>query len=154
VSFDVKTLSQTKSKETGLPLCDWVLALESASHSLQATNIEFKNLKYIVLASSSPAQFTTMARLIYQYAKSYPKGAQTLEMFFNYVNNSSFDLPGWIEAVTYFHDWLTSKNRKIDFYAMLGYLECCAAAPEAAEPGQTLRTIVKYMLETWDYDAG
>jgi hypothetical protein len=154
VSFDLKNIAHIKNQQTGHPFQDWFLSIESASLSLKSANVDDTGLEHVVLASATPTQFTTFARLLYQYAKSYPKGDQTLEIFFNFVNASNFDLSGWIDATTYLHDWLLTHNRKIDFHPMLGYLECCAAAPEARDPGQTLRSVATYMLETWDYEAG
>jgi hypothetical protein len=127
-------------------------ALESARLSLKFIDIDYKSLEILALASRSPAHFTVLSRLIYQYGKSHPNGDQISDVILGMVNNSPFSLPDWIEAIDHFNTWLAENHRKVDFLPMLKYLECCIAAPDARESGQTLTALITDMLNVSGYD--
>jgi len=150
--FDVRELSRKKSLESGVVESDWLRALESARQSLKFIDIDFQSLEHFALASRTPERFTLLTRLIYQYGKSHPHGDQVGEMIFEFVNASPFALSDWIDAIAFFHGWLEKHGRKIDFYPMLKYLECCVASPEAKEGGVTFSALVEDMLTVIGYE--
>ncbi len=152
--FNPHELSSRMSLKTQHSEEEWFKSLESARHSLGVLKVDQQTMENIAKASSSPAEFTVVARLIYQHGKSYPHGDQILELLLRYVNSYPFSLADWISSTNYFHGWLIENKRKIDFLPMIKYLECCAAAPEAKETGQTLLALVQDMLKHFDYEAG
>src|SRR4051794_34053606 len=124
--FNVRALGNQKHHETGHAEVDWLTALESARQSLRFVEIDYGDLELIALASRSPAKFTVMSRLIYQYGKSYPfhsEGDQITDVILNGVNASPFTLADWIDAIDGFYSWLVKNGRKVDFLPMLKYLE-------------------------------
>lgn len=152
MSFDVRTLAIQKSGQTQYSELEWLRALESARQSLKFIAIDYQSLELIAQASQSPGKFTVMARLIYQYGKTYPNADQLSDAIFEFVNDSPFALSDWIDALEYFYGWLEQNGRKVDFLAMLKYLQCCVASPDAREGGQTLISLVKDMLAVCDYE--
>ncbi len=152
MKYDVRSLAERKHLETQHPLLDWTRAFESARQSLKMIEIDYGTLEQIALASQSPSQFTVIVRLIYQYGKSYPHGKEVADFILDTVNESSFSLPDWLEAIEYFYHWLQKNQRKVDFLPMLKYLECCAAAPDAKEGGQTFSALVEDMLAVAGYE--
>jgi hypothetical protein len=152
MNFDVRSLASQKHHETKHAEVDWLKALESARQSLKFIEIDYQSLEYFALASKAPSQFTVIARLIYQYGKSYPHGVLISDLILGYVNDSLFSLSDWIEAIEYFYRWLEKQERKTDFLPMLKYLECCAASPDARESGQTLSALIQDMLQFIGYE--
>ena len=152
MNFNVRSIAALKYKETQYPEVDWVKALESARQSLKFIEIDYQSLELIAMACRSPAQFTVITRLIYQYGKSHPHGALISELILKNVNDSPFSLSDWIAAIEYFYQWLETNHRKTDFLPMLKYLECCVVSPEAKEGGQTLTSLVGDMLRVIGYE--
>lgn len=152
MSFEVSSLANKKSAETKHDRIDWVKALESARLSLKFTDINYQSLEAIALASRSPAKFTAISRLIYQYGKSHLNGANITDLILESTNESPFSLSDWIDAIEHFYLWLEKNNRKIDFLTMLEYLQCCVASPDAKEGGQTLSALLEDMLNVHGYD--
>jgi len=150
--FDVRRLSERKHGETHHEPVEWLRALESARQSLKFVDIDFNALELIALASGTPAKFTLMSRLIYQYGKSHPHGDQISELILQFVNDSPFSLADWVDAIEYFHRWLIDNGRKVDFLPMLKYLECCVASADAREGGQTFVALIEDMLAVCGYE--
>ena len=154
MSFDPQKLADSKFEQSELKRSEWLLTFESADLSLKQLNVDYQLLEHLAVASRTPEQFTIVARLIYQHAKSNRTGAIISEKILALVNRSPFSLGDWIGSVEYFHQWLVASGKKIDFSAMLEYLECCAASPEARKGRHTLIAVVQDMLDTHGYDAG
>jgi hypothetical protein len=152
MKFDVRVLAARKHAESGHDEVDWLRALESARQSLKFVEIDYESLERIALASRTPAQFTLLTRLIYQYGKSHPNGDLISEVILKYASESPFSLSDWLAAIEYFHGWLEQNGRKIDFLPMLKYLECCIAAPDARESGQTFVALIEDMLKVSGYE--
>ncbi len=152
MTFDVRTLAAQRHRETQHAEVDWIMSLESARQSLKFVEIDYQSLEYLALASRSPGQFTVVVRLIYQYGKSHPHGELISDVILGYVNESPFSLSDWLDAIEYFNGWLEKNGRKIDFLPMLKYLECCIAAPDAKESGQTLGALIQDMLNVIGYE--
>ncbi len=150
--YDVRDLSREKSQESGASETEWLRALESARQSLKFVDIDFQSLEHFARASRTPEKFTVLTRLIYQYGKSHPHGDQIAEVIFDFVNDSPFALADWIDAIAFFHAYLERNGRKIDFFPMLKYLECCVASPEAKEGGTTFSALVEDMLTVVGYE--
>ena len=152
MSFDVRALASRRFNETKHAEVEWAMALESARQSLKFIDIDYESLEHFAVASRSPAQFTILARLIYQYGKSHPNGTQISELIIGFVNESPFSLSDWIDAIEFFNRWLENKNRKTDFLPMLKYLECCVASQDAKESGQTLGALIEDYLNVVGYE--
>ncbi len=152
MGFDIATLAAQKNRETNHESTEWLKALESAQLSLKFTGISLKNLEQIALGSRSPAKFTAISRLIYQYGKSHAHGAKISERLIELSNESPFSLGDWIDAIDFFYQWLNQRKRKTDFLIMLEYLQCCVASPEAQEGGQSFTSLVEDMLTVCGYD--
>lgn len=150
--FNVKSLAAKKHLETGHAEVEWFKALESARQSLEFAQIDFRELELIVHASATPAKFTVMSRLIYQYSKSHLQADRITGVILGLVNDSAFSLVEWIDAIDHFNTWLSEEKRKADFLHMLQYLDCCAASPEAREGGQTLAELLADMLNLAGYE--
>lgn len=151
MSFVISQLAEQKHQETKHSLEEWTKALESAEQSLGFLRVNMSSLSHIAKASRSPAKFTTITRLLYQYGKTHPKGEQIADSFLQAANNSSFSLNDWIEATDYFYTWLQTHKRKSDLHSMLQYMECCVASPDAKDGGQTFLALVADMLATCGY---
>ena len=152
MNFDVRALTDLKRVETRHEGVDWLRALESARQSLKFIDIDYESLERLALASRSPHQFTVLSRLIYQYGRSHPQGAQIADLLFSLTNESSFSLADWLDAIQGFYDWLQKNGRKVDFLPMLEYLKCCSVSPDAREAGQTLGGLVEDMLRVCGYE--
>ncbi len=154
MTFDACALAREKHLETGHGEAEWENALENARMSLKTGAVDCQGLAHIARASRSPEKFTSMARLIYQCTKARPGGGRVADALFGCVNSSPFSLSDWIDAIDYFYRWLVEGRRKVDFFPMIKYLECCVAAPDAKKNGQTLRALVEDMLDIFGYEAG
>jgi hypothetical protein len=152
MNFDVRALAARKHVATQLPEVDWLRALESARQSLKFVEIDYESLEHIAVASRTPAQFTVITRLIYQYGKSHPNGELISELILKSASESPFSLTDWLGAIEYFNGWLVREGRKVDFLPMLKYLECCVASPDAREGGQTFVSLIEDMLRVSGYE--
>ncbi len=152
--FNVRILAQRKYQESGIEESSWLKVFESAQQTLKEFEVDYQIIEYIALASRTPEQFAVMSRLIYQFIKSNASGEQVTEMFLNLVNQSPFAIGDWIDSINYFHQWLISNRKKIDFVPMLQYLECCVASPDAKKGRHTLLALVEDMLAVHGYEAG
>jgi hypothetical protein len=150
--FEVKALAEQRHQETKQSEVEWMRALESARQSLRFIDIDLPSLEKFALASKSSAQFTVLVRLIYQYGKSHPFGDQISELILRMTNESPFSLSEWIDSVDYFYSWLIRHGRKVDFLAMLKYLQCCAVSPDARQGGQTFSSLLEDMLQVCGYE--
>ncbi len=154
MSFDSGALAKRRHGSTGHDEADWQKALENARVSLKVIDVDSQTLTHIALGCREPAKLTLMTRLIYQYAKAHPSGEPISDLLFKSVNTSPFGLSDWIDAIDYFHRWLTDRNRKIDLLPMIKYLDCCGESGDAKKTGQTLAALVEHMLDTFGYEAG
>jgi hypothetical protein len=152
MSFSVNHLATQKEAETQHTMLDWAKCLESARQGLKFIEIDYQSLEYFALASRSPAQFTVLVRLIYQYGRSHLHGDLIADLILEYVDESPFSLSDWLDAIEFFYRWLQGNQRKIDFLAMLKYLSCCVESRDAQESGQTFAELIKDMLHTFDYE--
>ena len=115
--------------------------------------IDYKSLQRLAMACRSPHTLVTLTRLLYQYDKSHPDGGERIaESLFEMCDDSPFGLSDWLDAIEHFYNWLQLHSRVIDFAAMLKYMQCCIAAPDAKEPGQTFAGLITDMLEVCGYE--
>lgn len=152
MAYDVRDLAGRKAAETQQDEMEWLRVLETARQSLRFVEIDYQSLENIALASGTPAKFTTVVRLIYQYGKSHPTSESISGLILQYANDSQFSLSDWIDAIHFFHDWLRHKNRRVDLLAIIQYLQCCAVSPDAKEGGQSFCDLVKDMFDVHGYD--
>jgi hypothetical protein len=151
MSFDPQTLAALKEQETKHSRVEWSQAFKTARQSLKYRDARNKDLRLIALASSSPAKFTTVTRLMYQYSKLHPLNPPVGEVLLQEVDQSPYSMGDWIDTIDRFHNWLSDRERKVDFLAMLNYLDCCAASSEATEGGQKFSEVLDFMLQVFGY---
>ncbi len=152
MSFDVRALAAQKHQETQHEELEWTRALESARQSLKQMDIDDSSLELLALASSMPAKFTVICRLIYQHGKSHLQSDRISDFLFELIDTSDFTLSDWLNAIECLCRWLKERDQKIDFFSLLKYLECCVASSEAQASGQTLFELAQNMLRVYGYE--
>lgn len=150
-SLNIKDLAFQKSKEIASFEHEWTRALKWAQVTLSQSVLSEEGFKQLVLASNKPEKFTLLIRLIYSYSKQNPHREPAPAKLQCLVDSTSFTMSDWVDAIFYFHHWLENNHRKINFLSMLNYLECCSNSPDANEPGQTLESLLRDMLNLFDY---
>jgi len=68
------------------------------------------------------------------------------------VDNSPFSLRDWLVALETFIVWLDHKDRRAEFSALIGYLECCSSAAAARSPRANLSATLAEMLDTYGFE--
>ena len=154
MTAELQDLAEAKAEQSGESKDIWFKTLESARTSLKNDMLSDEALEAIARASKSPEKLMVLMRLIYQFTKKHPNDAPIVEQIFRRVNNTQYSLSDWIDAIAYFHSWLTERKLKIDLQPMIRYLTCCTEAPDAAKSGHALVALAEDMLATYDYEAG
>jgi hypothetical protein len=78
-------------------------------------------------------------------------GVNGIDLFFRVVDHSNYSLSAWLNAITYFHEWLSLQNRTTSFQKMLGYLQCCEDSPENKDIDHRFMDLVEEMIKTHGY---
>lgn len=130
---------------------EWRLPLEHARTTISDKHLSDRNLIRLTKGRCTIPHLELMVKLLYQDSKERPVGVPGIDQFFRVVDYSQFALFDWLEAVTYFHQWLEKQNRKTPFLKMLGYLQCCEESPENKDIQKNFVDLVEEMLTEHGY---
>jgi hypothetical protein len=130
---------------------EWRIPLDHARVCISDKFLTDKNLIRLTKGRCTIAHLELMTKLLYQDAKERPVGVTGIDQFFKIYDLSDFDLYEWLEAITFFNEWMQTRNRKFQFLKMLGYLQCCEESPENKNIKYNFVDLVKDMLEEHDF---
>lgn len=130
---------------------EWRVPLEHARASVPDKLLSDRNLIRLTKGRCKIPHLELMVKLLYQDSKERPVGVPGIDQFFKVVDHSEFALFDWLEAITYFQNWLESENRKTPFLKMLGYLQCCEESPENKDIQKNFVELVREMIEEHGY---
>lgn len=131
---------------------EWRLPLDHARTSIPERFLSDKNLIRLTKGRCTIPHLELMVKLLYQDSKERPVGTTGIDQFFRVYDLSDFDLFEWLEAITFFCDWMNARNRKFQFLKMLGYLQCCEESPENKNIKYIFVELVKDMLEQHGFE--
>lgn len=130
---------------------EWRSPLEYARTTLSDKHLTDRNLIRLTKGRCTIPHLQLMVKLLYQDAKERPVGIPGIDQFFKVVDHSEFALFDWLEAVTFFSNWLEKENRKTPFFKMLGYLQCCEESPENKDIQKNFVELVEEMIKEHGY---
>ena len=130
---------------------EWAPVLEHARASIPHQFLSDRNLVRLTKGAATIPQTELLIKLLYQDAKERPMGSTGIDTFFRIVDHSNYSLSAWLNAITYFHEWLTEQNRTTSFQKMLGYLQCCEDSPENKDIDHRFIDLVEEMIKTHGY---
>jgi len=130
---------------------EWRSPLEYARTTLSDKHLTDRNLIRLTKGRCTIPHLQLMVKLLYQDAKERPVGIPGIDQFFKVVDHSEFALFDWLEAVTFFSNWLEKENRKTPFFKMLGYLQCCEESPENKDIQKNFVDLVEEMIKEHGY---
>lgn len=130
---------------------EWRAPLEYARQTIPDKYLSDRNLIRLTKGRCTIPHLELMVKVLYQDSKERPIGIPAIDQFFKVVDHSEFALFDWLEAVTFFQNWLEGKQRKTPFLKMLGYLQCCEDSPENKDIQKNFVDLVKEMLEEHGY---
>lgn len=130
---------------------EWRAPLEYARKTIPDKYLTDRNLIRLTKGRCTIPHLELMVKLLYQDSKERPVGVNGIDTFFRVVDHSDFALFDWLEAVTYFQQWLKDQNRKTPFPKMLGYLQCCEESPENKDIQKKFLDLVKEMIQEHGY---
>jgi hypothetical protein len=131
---------------------EWRAPLEYARSSIPERYLSDQNLVRLTKGRCTIPHLELMVKLLYQDSKERPLGTTGIDQFFKVYDLSDFDLYEWLEAITFFNEWMSQRNRKFQFLKMLGYLQCCEDSPENKNIKYIFVDLVKDMLEEHDFE--
>ncbi len=130
---------------------DWRAPLEHARQCLPDKYLTDRNLIRLTKGRCTIPHLEVMVKVLYQDSKERPVGVPGIDQFFKVVDHSDFALFDWLEAVTFFTQWLEKENRKTPFLKMLGYLQCCEESPENKDIQKNFVDLVEEMIKEHGY---
>lgn len=126
---------------------EWRAPLEFARTTLPDKSLSDKNLIRLTKGRCTIPQLELMVKILFQDSKERPVGISGIDQFFYVVDRSDFSLFDWLEAVTFFRNWLEKEGRTTAFPKMLGYLQCCEDSPENKNIAHNFIDLIKDMLD-------
>ncbi len=130
---------------------EWRAPLEYARTTISDKHLSDRNLIRLTKGRCTIPHLELMVKLLYMDSKERPVGIPGIDQFFKVVDHSEFALFDWLEAVTYFSNWLEKENRKTPFFKMLGYLQCCEESPENKDIQKNFVDLVEEMIKDHGY---
>lgn len=130
---------------------EWRSPLDYARQTIPDKYLSDKNLIRLTKGSCTIPHLELMVKILFQDSKERPIGITGIDQFFQVVDRSEFNLFDWLEAITFFSEWLLKNNRKTPLPKMLGYLQCCEESPENKDIKRNFVDLVKEMLEEHGY---
>lgn len=120
------------------------------------THPAFPNESYAMLqeASLNAAVFDRVTGMCYREYKQSSPVRSVVPDWLHHVDESSYDLANWLEAIDVFVTWTEEKGLLCPWSRMLGYIDCCqmAAAQDAVGVLRPLADVVAEMLEQHGFD--
>lgn len=141
-------LIQTKSDQRDL----WKKCLDNARSILHVRDTTDLELEKLFIASSTPENFNTIIRLIYEFTRTNPNGHLAVKLLFNQADTSHYSLVEWIDGINFFYAWLNENERKSGWKMMLGYLACCSESPENKDIKHKFNDLISDMLKSYGFD--
>lgn len=126
---------------------EWRAPLSFARTTLPDRYLSDKNLIRLTKGRCTIDHLELMVKILFQDSKVRPIGITGIEQFFFVVDRSGFNLFDWLEAFTFFHNWLLKNQRKTPLPKMLGYLQCCEDSPENKDIAKNFVELIEEMLE-------
>jgi len=130
---------------------EWRAPLQYARTTISDKHLSDRNLIRLTKGRCTIPHLELMVKLLYMDSKERPVGIPGIDQFFKVVDHSEFALFDWLEAVTYFSNWLEKENRKTPFFKMLGYLQCCEESPENKDIQKNFVDLVEEMIKDHGY---
>jgi hypothetical protein len=131
---------------------EWRNALSYARSTLSHQVLSDRNLVRLTKGEATIDQTLLMVKILYQDSKERPVGSSGIETFFRVVDYSNYSLKAWLEAIDYFHQWLSEEERRTPFFKMLGYIQCCEESPENKDIEHRLVNLVEDMIKTHGFN--
>lgn len=126
---------------------EWRSPLSYARTALPDKYLSDKNLIRLTKGKCTIPHLELMVQVLFQDSKERPIGTTGIDQFFYVVDRSEFSLFDWLEAFTFFNQWLLRNKRKAPFPKMLGYLQCCEDSPENKDISRDFIELIKEMLD-------
>ena len=126
---------------------EWRGSLDFARATLPDKFLSDKNLIRLTKGRCTIPQLELMVKILFQDSKERPIGITGIDQFFYVVDRSEFNLFDWLEAFSFFYNWILSNQRKAPFPKMLGYLQCCEDSPENKDINRNFIELIKEMLD-------
>lgn len=126
---------------------EWRAPLDFARTTIPVKHLSDKNLIRLTKGRCTIPQLEMMVKILFLDSKERPIGVSGIDQFFFVVDRSNFNLFSWLEAVTFFQNWLSTQERKTPLPKMLGYLQCCESSPENKDINHDFVDLVREMLE-------
>lgn len=126
---------------------EWRAPLTYARTTLPDKYLSDKNLIRLTKGLCTIPQLELMVKILFQDSKERPVGITGIDQFFYVVDRSEFNLFSWLEAFTFFHNWLETNQRKTPLPKMLGYLQCCEDSPENKDINRNFIELIQEMLD-------
>ena len=148
-------MNQTKAEKKILTLEDviqlkgeeWRAPLNYARTALPDKYLSDKNLIRLTKGRCTINHLELMVKILFQDSKERPIGTTGIDQFFYVVDRSEFNLFDWLEAFSFFHNWLSYHQRKTPLPKMLGYLQCCEDSPENKDINRKFIELIDEMLK-------
>ena len=127
---------------------EWRATLDFARTTIPEKFLSDRNLVRLTKGAATIPQTELMVRLLFQDMKERPVGVPGIDLFFKVVDHSNFSLGEWLNAITFFQEWLAKEHRTTPFQKMLGYLQCCEDSPENKDIEHRFLDLVDDMIKT------
>ena len=131
---------------------EWRSTLEYARTTIPVKFLSDRNLVRLTKGDATIAHTEMMVRLLYKDLMERPTGSSAIEYFFRVIDHSEYSLYAWLNAITYFTNWLEKENRTTAFPKMLGYIQCCEDSPENKDIEHKLVDLVEEMIKTHGFE--
>ena len=125
---------------------DWRAPLNFARLTIPDKYLSDRNLIRLTKGRCTIAHLELMVKILFQDSKERPVGVSGIDQFFFVVDRSNFNLFDWLQAITFFSEWLVMNQRKTPLPKMLGYLQCCEDSPENKDINRNFIELIEEML--------
>ncbi|WOO43104.1 hypothetical protein [Rubellicoccus peritrichatus] len=150
---DIEVIAALRAKETEQPYMGWLDALSEGTSLMKKARLEEQAFNALVAACQKPKQFSLMVEAFDEYSKEHPSRQDGFQLLAEFVDDSTYGLSEWIEALEYFYDWLAQNERETpSLLQLLEYLSCCKEAGSSAPVGFPLQGLLEEMLDRYGYD--
>lgn len=152
--FDIKLILEKKKSLIALTAQnkEWEILLSSVEVYLSKTPISLTDVQELAIHAPTPHSFLHLMRLIYHFHQTHPSENKSFySNILQTMQNSSFPVSEWIEALSFFYIWLEKKERSLNLKKMLAYINCCLEAPEVLPVLPSLKDLLEQFLETYGF---
>ncbi len=151
MSEELESLARQRASETGEPYMQWLDALSEGRTLQSEAQLGERAFEQLLESCASPRQFAMMMEALDEHAKEHPKRAKGFVLLAEQVDDSPYDLAGWVLAIEYFYDWLKQNKRQAAYESMLAYLGCCVEAVTSKPIKPHLKDLLADMLDEYGY---